>query len=151
MKYLYNLPEKERSNIDFRVVNILSWHKKYKKWLKGEQLSTLEDFLPNLEDKPIIVIDDKGNTMLYIWIIEDKLSKNYICVTTKQCLSVRQRPDGLLGIQSINGLDTRLSNHRSDKIESEMYTQKFGENAKVTSKEEAHWATSKSEFVIRSK
>jgi hypothetical protein len=146
INYIENLTQEEKDNIYLDILYGAVWNNERRKWEK--QIKVNPSFL---EGEPIVVMDTELNKpIIYLWTEETEMLIIYMWYATKDCLSVRKRPDGYLGFQSISGLDTRLSEHRLDQKIYEEFKNK-GRDLEKTAIEKTDWNNTKNSLFIQEK
>jgi hypothetical protein len=111
------------------------WNKTKRKW---------EDKVPLVNEAVGLhyLVKNGDEVVIEVYIDDGDLFKTFFCEYKESCLTVRKRPQGLLGVQDWS-IDTRLSEHAKDAPLRAMYP-----NSPVTSDEEAHWNTESSLFSL---
>ena len=85
-----------------------------------------------------------------IMTLKDVREKFHI-LYNKFVMAMRPRPDGTIGIESFSGLDTRLSESKLDDPAANVHKIRFGFVPERTTKDEAHWNTKDSKFIMEEK
>lgn len=145
---LEDLTKLKDKNDIFFVPYLYVWNKIKNRWDNPiEHIDCI-----NYSDKPQVIYDNKlKKPLAYIWIKEDNNIKAYNFFCTKYCMSHRKRPDGLIGFQSVSGLDTRLSDHKLDNKEVEKLSERIQKDKiDISVYKQAHWNEPQSKFIIRS-